>query len=355
MNKIIRLFVLALIPAFILIACGGGSGGDDSSGAVNQWVEASNASFAYMRFDAEYSNATGKVYFMGGRTFNGLTDGQIWEFDPESGIYYDTEVVMPLPVSNCNIARLTDGGGDEVLVTFGGRLSNGTYTNAVQGYKPVGLTTVNYTSTDPYPATTSPGGVAVVNNKAYVLGGFDGTTMISNTYIFDITAAAGARWTAGPSLSQARSYIATAVVDGVIYAIGGDSWTGSLNPLSIVEKLDTTAGVLAWDDAGVADLPITCDETQAFGFDTSSSYSLAGSIIVAGCGQWTAEYNYCLRYNVASNTWDESFPDLNQARRNHAGVFIPAGAGAGRPGLWVWGGRQGGDSIILRIPEYYKL
>jgi uncharacterized repeat protein (TIGR01451 family) len=317
------------------------------------WVEAPTTPFAYIRFDAEYSHTTGKVYFLGGRTGT-PTEGRIWEFNPTTGVYTDTGVVMPYPVSNYNIARLTDSGGDEVLVTFGGRLNSGVVTNVVQGFYPTGGTTVVF-ATDPYPVATSPGGVEVVDNIVYVFGGFDGAVVIPNTYIFDITAPAGSRWTAGPPLSRARSYIGTAVVDGVIYAIGGDDYIASnLIPMTITEKLDTTAGILAWEDAGVADLPVTCDQTRAFGFDTDDPYRLAGSIVVAGCGRHPYEYVDALRYDVASDTWDVTFPDLNQARRNHAGAFIPAGAGTGRPGLWVWGGRQGSD-IGFNIPEYYDL
>jgi PKD repeat protein len=317
------------------------------------WVEAPAAPFAYTRFDAEYSEATGHVYILGGRTpFE--TYGRIWEFDPATGVYTDTGVDMPTPVSNYRIARLTDGNGNEVLVTFGGRLGSGLQTNVVQGFYPVSRTTVVFNA-DPYPVTTTPGGVAVVNNIAYVFGGFDAVQVTSATYIFDITAPAGSRWTAGPNLNLARSYIGAAVVDGIIYAIGGDDWDGfSLIPLTITERLDTASPV-AWDDAGVADLPIACGEMQAFGLDTSLPYRLAGSVIVAGCGQWPGEIAESLRYDVASDTWDTAFPDLNRDRRNHAGAFIPAGTGDGRPGLWVWGGRQDSDFNILDIPEYYDL
>ncbi len=316
------------------------------------WVEAPAAPFAYMRFDAEYSYATDKVYFLGGRTGT-PTEGRIWEFNPATSAYADTGVVMPYPISNYQIARLTDSGGDEVLVTFGGRLATGVVTNVVQGFYPLSGATVVFT-TDPYPLATSPGGVAVVNNIAYVFGGFDAVAMTADTYIFDITAPAGSRWSAGPPLSAPRSYIGAAVVDGVIYAMGGDDYPGGvLRPLTITERLDT-AGPLVWDDVGVADMPVTCDEMPAFGFDTAAPYRLAGSVIIAGCGQWPNEYAESLHYDVASDTWDITFPDLNQARRNHAGAFIPAGAGT-RSGLWVWGGRQGSDANALSIPEYYAL
>lgn len=320
------------------------------------WQLAANAPFAFTRFDAEYSPTTGKVYFLGGRLGSGDTDGSIWEFDPVTGVYADTGVDMPVPISNYQIVRLVESGGDEVMVTFGGRPAAGGTVNTVQGYKPASNTVVNYTATDPYPAITAPGGVVAVNNIAYSFGGFDGAAMIANTYIFDITAAPGSRWTAGPNLNMARSYIGATAVDGYIYAIGGDTFDGAaLIAQTIAERLDT-ANPTAWDDAGVADLPIACDENQAFGFDTGSDYDLAGAIVLGGCGQWTNELAESLLYDVANNSWDITFPDLNEARRNHAGAFVPNGVGLnGQPGMWVWGGRQGSDANVLITPEFYNV
>lgn len=324
--------------------------------AYDVWQFDDTSPFSFTRFDAEYSPTTGKVYFLGGRLADGTTDGSVWEFDPMTGVYADTGVDMPVPVSNYQIALLTDGIGDEVMVIFGSRPAAGGVTNVVQGYKPVSNTTVDYTATDPYPISTSPGGVVVYDNIAYTLGGFDAVAVTANTYLFDITAVPGSRFTAGPPLNQARAYIGTAVVDGYIYAVGGDDYDGSsLIALTTAERLDPTNPV-AWDDAGVADMPLACDEMPAFGFDSTSSYDLAGSVVTAGCGQWSSELPDSLLYDVATDTWDQTFPPLNDVRRNHAGVFIPVGPSInGLPGIWVWGGRQGSDTTILNTVEHYTV
>jgi hypothetical protein len=197
----------------------------------------------------------------------------------------------------------------------------------------------------------------VVDNIAYVFGGFDAVQVIPNTYFFDITAAAGSRLTVGPDLNLARSYIGAAVADGMVYAIGGDTFDGAaLLPQVIVERLDT-ANPAAWDDAGVDDLPLPlgCDESRAFGFDTASNYELAGQVVLAGCGQWPDEIAEALSYDVAANVWDQAFPDLNLARRNHAGAFAPVADASGNWAMWVWGGRQADDTNILLTPEYYEV
>ncbi len=330
---------------------------DDTEDYVySSWQLPANAPFAFTRFDAEYSLTTGHVYVLGGRLADGNTDGSVWEFDPVTGVYTDTGTDIPVPISNYQIARLVESGGDEVFVVFGGRPASGGVVNTVQGYKPGTNSTVDYTTTDPLPVLTAPGGVAVVNNIAYIFGGFDGVAVIDDTYIFDITAAPGSRFTTGPDLNQARSYIPNAVVDGFVYAMGGDDFDGAgLIPLQIAEKLDTVSPT-AWDDVGVTDLPIACDEAPAFGFDSTIAYDLAGAIVIAGCGQWSGELAEAQLYDVASDSWDMTFPDLNEARRNHAGAFVPAGIGLnGQPGMWVWGGRQGADSNILVTPEYYNV
>lgn len=321
----------------------------------SSWQTAPNAPFAYTRFDAEYSSTTELVYFLGGRLADGGTDGSVWTFDPVTGDYTDTGVDMATPISNYIIAPLVDGNGDEVFVVFGGRPTAGGVTNVVQGFYPHNNTAVTFTD-DPYPVSTAPGGTAVHNNIAYVFGGFDGVAVIGNTYFFDILAAPGSRWTTGPTLTLPRSYMATAVVDNYIYAIGGNTFDGSsLISQSVVERLDT-ANPTAWDDAGVADLPLACDENHAFGFDSNAAFDLAGSIIVAGCGQWPEELPESLLYDVANDSWDVAFPDLNLARRNHAAAFVADGTGLdGQPGIWVWGGRQVDDTTVLSTPEFYTV
>jgi hypothetical protein len=207
----------------------------------SDWIEQPNSSFAFTRFDGEYSYDTGLVYFLGGRLADGNTDGSVWSYNPNTGVYSDTGVDMPVPISNYQIANVTNSSGDEVLMLFGGRPAAGGVTNAVQGYIPSSNSTVDYTGTDPYPVATSPGGSVVVDNIVYSFGGFDAVVVIDDTYIFDINAPAGSRFTAGPPLNLARSYIAATAVDGYVYAIGGDTWDGTaLFAEEIAERLDTS-------------------------------------------------------------------------------------------------------------------
>jgi hypothetical protein len=101
----------------------------------------------------------------------------------------------------------------------------------------------------------------------------------------------------------------------------------------------------------VAELATATGEGLAYGFDSSTSYVLKGKVVVAGGGQWPGESVEVLTYDVATNAYDTSFPDLNNARRNHAGFFVP-----GNPGrMWVFGGRQAVDTPPYQPPEYFDV
>ncbi|HSP05818.1 MAG TPA: kelch repeat-containing protein, partial [Acidobacteriota bacterium] len=67
--------------------------------AASHWVNATNAPFLFTRFDAEFSTTNNKIYFLGGRLADGNTDGTVWEYDPVTGVYTNTGVLMPVPVS----------------------------------------------------------------------------------------------------------------------------------------------------------------------------------------------------------------------------------------------------------------
>ena len=70
-----------------------------------------------------------------------------------------------------------------------------------------------------------PGGVVVVGN-GLCLGRLQWRCYSptgSQTWIYDPGAAAGSRWTAGPALPAPGAYQSGAVLDGMVYSIGGDT------------------------------------------------------------------------------------------------------------------------------------
>jgi len=294
------------------------------------WKFGPSSTFAATRFDGEYYAPTKRIYFLGFRTTGDATDGSIWYFDVATKTYVDTGTDMPVPVSNYQIAPLNDANGLGFYI-FGGRDSLAQIVTDVQVFYPATGVTADVT-TDPWPGTTPPGcvslpanGVAVISNHAIVMGGLSTSangcqdSQSAQTWIFNPTAPAGSKWKAGPNLNVARAYVTPAVLNGRIYAIGGDTNSGGLlTAVPTVEAWQPPSG--GWNDAAVADLPVSpgCEESQAFPF---TSGPLANGIVLAGCGQWPNATPDTYFYSATSNTWS-AVGTLNEPRRNQAGVQV---------------------------------
>jgi hypothetical protein len=196
----------------------------------------------------------------------------------------------------------------------------------------------------------TPAAQVVIGNKVYIFGGFNNYASPYVTARTDKFDPVMNTFTQMDDLNLARSYIMAAVVDGKIYAFGGDTFDGSsLIPQTIAEVFDPVANT--WDDAAVADLPSSSGEGRAYGFDSNSGYEINGKIILAGGGKWPDQTNDVIAYDVETNTYDDTFPILNVARRDQAGFFVP-----GNPGvMWVFGGRSTSDLPPYAPPEYYEL
>lgn len=305
--------------------------------------------FAGTRFDGELDGASKRVFFLGFRTTGDVTDGSVWYYDITTKSYADTGVDMPAPISNYQIAALNDPNGLGFYI-FGGRDANAQLITTVQVYYPATNTT-DVIETDPWPGKTPSGcvslpanGVAVVGNTAVVMGGLSFVAngcldeQSAETWIFDPMAPAGSRWSKGADLNVARGYITPAVLGDTVYAIGGDTNAGGLpSPQATVEASDKGTG--AWDDAGVADLPQVCDESQAFGFTAGA---LANTVILAGCGQWPNAVPDVLQYDAAGNAW-AIVGTLNDNRRNHAGAWLGA---SGASAMFILGGYGQASSFI---------
>jgi hypothetical protein len=303
----------------------------------------------------------GKVYFLGFRAADNSTDGSIWYYDIAAQTYTDTGIDMAVAISNYTVAVLKDDTGVG-LYTFGGRTAAGETSTTVQVFYPATGTT-QVLASDPWPGTTTGGctslaatGVIVAKKKAYVMGGTSFSTSIppctddssDQVWRFDPKAAAGSRWTQMPSLTEARGYLAPAMIGKKIYAVGGD--VNNAGTLVASQKVEAwKIGSKSWKDTAYADLPdgTACDETQAFGFKKGK---LANTITLAGCGQWPAALPDVVQYDLTTDTWTV-VGNLNEARRNHAGANIGT---AKKPVLAVFGGYNSDGSVTLASSEFGK-
>jgi hypothetical protein len=334
----------------------------DGSGVPVTWKAIKDFPTGATRFDGELVGS--RVYFLGFRAADGTsTDGSIWYYDLKKNKYVDTGIDMAVPISNYKVAALTDDNGLG-LYTFGGRDANGDTSTVVQVFYPKSGAT-DVLESDPWPGQTPSGcvslpatGVATADNTAYVMGGMSFSTSIppcvddvsSEVWAFNPKAAPGNRWTSQPKLKVARGYVTATVVGNQIYAIGGDlNDAGTLSAITTVEAAKVGKG--KWNDAKYKDLPIACDETQAFGY---TSGALAKTITIAGCGQWPNAVPDTLQYRIKADVWS-TVGALNEARRNHAGVQVGGkskhGLMAGGPQMYVFGGYSADGSTVLSSAE----
>jgi len=331
------------------------------------WQNGPQSSFAYCRFDGEYFPGTAKVYFLGGRFGTSTTLPDIYSYTPSTDSYADVGTNMPLAVSNYDVCLLRDNynlsGGDTFgLYIIGGRIDAApNYIDSIQVYYPISDTAV-VMHTDAFPgragdSITVAHSSIVYNNIVYSMGGFSQATGVTSAQVwsFDPLATAGTRWSRLADMPLARAYPIVALVDSFLYALGGDTWSSSLlYPRAECQRLNLNDTASGWEY--VARMPDSNSQVRAFGFDSDKPGDFAGDIIVADRGVWPYESTDCYIYHTATDTWD-TFPRLGQARRNHAGVFIPdeAEGGTGVPGIWVFGGRQLQDTLCLQVSEYYAI
>ena len=142
-----------------------------------QWELVPDSPFSLYRFDGVYYPPDGKIYFPGGRIDRVNHDRSIWVFDPATSVYSDTGVDMPVNASNFAAILLNDATGLGIYVIGGYDQDAETNIDTVQVYYP-STNITDVITTDPFPGTLNgvpygPGGYAVVDNKAYVFGGFE--------------------------------------------------------------------------------------------------------------------------------------------------------------------------------------
>ncbi len=177
----------------------------------------------------------GRFFIIGGEEVYSLRHGYVQEYDPATGTWDNTNATMATPVSNnCAAAVGTDvyvPGGYDGVTTIATLQVYHTVTDAWE-------TIV----TDPLPIALHGPACAAYDGtaKVYVFGGSDTTSTYRDvTYIYDPTAAAGSRWTAGAAAPAVGAY-GDAITAGGYLFYAGMRQIGILN-LTDVYRYDPVA------------------------------------------------------------------------------------------------------------------
>jgi N-acetylneuraminic acid mutarotase len=204
----------------------------DSS--TNSWSTAASMPAARSLLAAAAVN--GKVYAIGGTNIStGFPLNTVEVYDPNSNSWTTSSPtaggvpgpVAPMPTPRQGLAAAVVNGK---VYAIGGVDSVGNVLNIVEVYDPI-----SNSWNPPGPLGTPTGmptarvglAAAVVNGKIYAVGGEDGTfSIIFNTVeVYDPSTNS---WSTAGSMPTARLNLAAAAVNGKVYAIAGEHSTSSL-------------------------------------------------------------------------------------------------------------------------------
>jgi hypothetical protein len=260
-----------------------------------------------------YHNRTRFEMFGGSAGPSGAAQMRPFEYQPLTDTWTLKQAVFDdSQVTDMVAGVLTDGVGSRIYLVGGRAPGAVTATNKVRIYDPIADVTPTVLTSDPWPVlNTLPGGAAVVNNRLYVFGGYEGNVGTKfQIWEFDPLRAAGTRWQLkSATLPAAKGFIPTFALGSAIYLAGGatyDAASGTLQDSATAYRYDPVADTLT----AIAALPRATSHTGAVEVD--------GELWVLGGGiSPPAPYNLVQVYNPGTNTW-RAGPPFMLARRNAA-------------------------------------
>ena len=191
-------------------------------------------------------------------------------------------IVANYPVVVESAAVSTDG---TYVYSAGGFVINAA-SNAFYRYNPATDTTWTPLASMPTAVYDAHAAYAANVNKSYVFGGFNGSTVVKTTQIYDV---ATDTWTTGADMPDFRRWpnVAYYSGNGKIYVIGG--FDSSFNEQGQTWEYDPVANT--WDTSRVPD-PVPQGGANAV---------ISGQFIYLAGGSFGSTTHY--RYDIVSNTW----------------------------------------------------
>jgi N-acetylneuraminic acid mutarotase len=298
-------------------------------GAPDAWSAGPNLPSPTVRAVGIYLPANGRFYVMGGRSADtaGTDLTHPFEYNPATNTWAIKVATYPdNQVSNMACGVLTVDGTGQIYCVGGSAAGATTATARVFSYDPVTDTIATLPTADDWPGDASgfvlPGGFAVAGNKLHIIGGFRlSTNMTAQTWLFDPTAAVGARWLQSANYPVARGFIPATTIAGFIYTAGGTSTDGTtLTDTANSFRYDPASNV--WDP--IANIPRATGETRAV-------TTINGEMVVLGGGRTAPNpSNKVYGYDPAISVWSQDISFIT-ARRN-----FPADSDGSR--VWLAGG-----------------
>ncbi|XP_061694821.1 kelch-like protein 18 isoform X3 [Syngnathoides biaculeatus] len=184
-----------------------------------------------------------------------------------------------------------------LIYAVGGLNSSGDSLNVVEVFDPAGNF---WERCQPMKTARSRVGVAVVNGLLYAIGGYDGQSRLSTVEVFNPETDS---WTRVSSMNSQRSAMGTVVVDGRIYVCGGYDGKSSLNSVECYSPHTDR-----W--SAVTEMSASRSAAGVAVFD--------GRIFVSGGHDGLQIFNTVEYYNHHTNRWHSSSSMSNKRCRHGA-------------------------------------
>lgn len=171
-----------------------------------------------------------------------------------------------------------------------------------------------WSSMPPLPAARGAGALAVLDGKLHFFGGSTRRRVESGAhYVLDLTA--GTSWTTSPAvLPNPRHHLGAAVLDGKIYAVGGQQ---GKEPNVVTQK-----SVHVWDPANPDQWTTATDLPTARSHISAATFTMDGRIlVVAGMDVFPGSTDDVTAYDPVSDSWTELTP-LPVSRHSGVGASI---------------------------------
>jgi len=235
---------------------------------------------------------------------------RVYVYNPVSNVW---TALRDMPKGLTHAGLTTDGVD---IFYAGGYIENAARTGQIFGTREAwryNVASNTYTALPSLPVERAAGQLAYLNGELHYFGGtnMQRTQDVGDHYVLNLNG--GTTWTTAAALPNPRHHIGAAVLNGKIYAIGGQhGHDGALVPEGAVHAYDPATN--SWTQLASI--------SPARNHITSSTVVLAGRIIVLG-GQvnHNAPVNNVNAYNPVTNTWTSLTP-LPAARHSAvAGVL----------------------------------
>ena len=221
------------------------------------------------------ATTSGLIVAIGGQTPEGIT-GAVEVFDPD-GDFWQAGSSKPNAVAYVLAAAI----GADVYVP-GGCDDSHRPTRAAESYH---ITSNSWREISRLPEPRCAYALAPLDDKLYLLGGWDGENYVSTVFVYDPE---DDLWTEGIPLESGFGFASAAALGGRLYVVGGYDGERELTSCRIFDPMENQ---WAW-----------C-APLAMGRGALGLVAVGNQIYAIGGGGWTSYLGFNERYEPGSDTW----------------------------------------------------